>query len=189
MKDLVDLETLGLQNLRLDVVYATAENFVGQAVYSQARAILLKPVAEEICVVAKSLEEEKRLGLIVYDGYRPASVTRIFWDLTPEHLREFVANPAEGYSKHNRGCAVDLGLYDLDTGAVLEMPCAFDCFDERAHNDYTGGSELARQNRDLLREYMERSGLFSVQHNEWWHFNFIGWEKYPVLDCPFEDIP
>ena len=87
MKDLVDLETLGLQNLRLDVVYATAENFVGQAVYSQARAILLKPVAEEICVVAKSLEEEKRLGLIVYDGYRPASVTRIFWDLTPEHLR------------------------------------------------------------------------------------------------------
>ena len=187
--NLVDLETFGIKNLKLNVKYATQDNFIGKAVYKEPRACLMKPAALALANIAISSElQSKGLSLMVFDGYRPLSVTRTFWELTPENLREFVADPVEG-SKHNRGCAVDLTLYHVESGKELEMPCGFDCFDERAHCDYVGGSEVAQQNRDFLRKVMESSGLFKVQYNEWWHFNFTGWEDYPILDIPFENIP
>ena len=54
-------------------------------------------------------------GLLIHDAYRPWFVTKIFWEATPPGKRIFVADPSEG-SRHNRGCAVDLTLYDLKTG-------------------------------------------------------------------------
>ena len=136
--DLVDLESLGLENLQLDIRYATDNNFVGQAVYKTARAFLQRDAAVALAKVHEKCKE-LNLGLIVYDCYRPLAVTVKFYELTPDHLREFVANPATG-SKHNRGCAIDLSLYDLTTGLPLEMPCDFDCFDFRAHSAYAGAA-------------------------------------------------
>ena len=182
--DLVELQTLD-PTIRLDVRYATRENFVGRPVYSEARAFLQRPAAEALIRAHRGLAG-KGYGLLIFDGYRPWSVTKLFWDVVPPEKRDFVADPAKG-SKHNRGCAVDLSLYDVATGREVEMPSAYDEMSERASPDYAGGTEAQRKARDRLRTAMEREG-FAVEPNEWWHFNYKDWRLYPILDTPFQSI-
>lgn len=119
--DLVEIVTLD-PTIRLDIRYATTNNFLGRPVYQQARAFLQRPAAEAL-VRANETLKAKGYGLLVFDGYRPWSVTKIFWDSASDEERriEFVANPKKG-SRHNRGCAVDLTLFGLKTGAVVNMP-------------------------------------------------------------------
>jgi beta-lactamase class D len=126
------------------------------------------------------------LGLVIFDGYRPWAVTKLFWDVTSGDQRNFVADPTKG-SKHNRGMAIDLGLYDLKTGANIEMPSGYDEFTERAYPSYTGGTEEQRRMRDLLRREMEAEG-FTVNSKEWWHFDFKDWEQYDIYDVQFADV-
>jgi D-alanyl-D-alanine dipeptidase len=183
--DLVDLETLGVP-LQLDIRYATANNFVGRAVYDEARAFLQRPAAEALARAARTVEQEG-YGLLVFDGYRPWRVTKLFWDVTPPDKKQFVANPENG-SRHNRGCAVDLSLYDLATGKEVEMPSPYDDFTEAASPDYLGGSREARAHRSLLRAAMEAEG-FRVYEHEWWHYDYKDWREYRVLDIPFEELP
>ena len=183
--DLVELVRLD-PTIKLDIRYATANNFVGRPVYTEARAFLQRPAAEALVGAHRSLAE-KGYGLLVFDGYRPWSVTKLFWDVTPPSKREFVANPKEG-SKHNRGCAVDLSLYDLRTGSEVQMPSAYDEMSPRAYPSYAGGTPEERERRDLLRAAMEAQG-FTVEPNEWWHFNCKDWREYPILDIPFSAIP
>jgi D-alanyl-D-alanine dipeptidase len=185
--DLVELVKVD-PSIHLDVRYATPNNFTGRAVYRQARAFLQRPAAEALVRVGRSLAE-KGYGLLVFDGYRPWSVTKLFWEITPQDKRErgFVANPAKG-SKHNRGAAVDLSMYEFATGREVEMPSAYDEFTDRAAPSYAGGTAEQRTRRDLLRAEMEKAG-FTVDTGEWWHFNYRGWETYPILDIPFEKIP
>jgi D-alanyl-D-alanine dipeptidase len=184
--DLVELTTLD-PTIHLDIRYATSSNFTGRAVYDEARAFLHRPAAEALMRVNGALKKEG-YGLLVFDGYRPWRVTKLFWDITSEEKREqgFVANPAKG-SKHNRGAAVDLSLYDLSTGNEVEMPSPYDEFTERADPDYAGGTPEQRAQRDLLRAAMEKEG-FDVDPGEWWHFNFKGWQEYPILDIPFREV-
>lgn len=183
--DLVELVALD-PTIKLDIRYATANNFVGRPVYTEARAFLQRPAAEALVRAHRSLKE-KGYGLLVFDGYRPWSVTKLFWDVTPRSKREFVANPKEG-SKHNRGCAVDLSLYDLRTGGEVQMPSAYDEMSPRSYPGYGGGTAEERQRRDLLRAAMEAQG-FTVEPNEWWHFNCREWREYPILDVRFEELP
>jgi len=182
--DLVELVTVD-PTIHLDIRYATANNFLGEPVYRQARAFLERPAAEALARVAAKLRAEG-YGLVVFDGYRPWRVTKKFWDRTPPAQRDFVADPSKG-SRHNRGCAVDLSLYDLVTGAEIPMPSPYDDFTEKAHPDYTGGSVEQRFHRDLLRRAMESEG-FTVYENEWWHFDYKDWREYAILDLPFEKL-
>jgi D-alanyl-D-alanine dipeptidase len=182
--DLVDLAAVD-PTVKLDVRYATANNFLGRPVYPDARAFLQRPAAEALARAHRAMRE-KGYGLLVFDAYRPWSVTKLFWDETPRAKRAFVADPRQG-SKHNRGTAVDLTLYDLATGREVEMPSPYDEFSERAHPGYAGGPAPARERRDLLRAAMEREG-FTVEPNEWWHFNWKDWRSYPILDVPFRAL-
>jgi zinc D-Ala-D-Ala dipeptidase len=182
--ELVELTTLD-PTIKLDVRYATTDNFVGRAVYTQARAFLERPAAEALVRVHKALATSG-YGLVVFDGYRPWTVTKLFWDLTPQDKKAFVADPQKG-SKHNRGCAVDLSLYDLKTGRAASMPSAYDEMSERAYPTYAGGEADARARRDLLRVAMEHEGFF-VYAWEWWHFDYKDWTSYPILDVPFSEI-
>ena len=125
-------------------------------------------------------------GLTVFDGYRPWSVTKLFWDITPEENKKFVANPKNG-SRHNRGCAVDLTLYELATGKEVAMPGDYDEMSERSYPDYTGGTTEQRRLRDLLRSKMEANG-FTVYNVEWWHFDYGDWKSYRIENISFEDI-
>ena len=180
------IELTELSNtIKLDIRYATANNFVGRPVYAEARAFLQRPAAEALVRVHEKLREQG-LGLVIFDGYRPWTITKLFWEVVPEDKRKFVADPAKG-SKHNRGCAVDLSIYNLGTGKLMDMPSGFDEFTERASPNYTGGTEKERANRDLLRSLMEAEG-FSVNPNEWWHFDYKDWEKYAIYDIAFSEI-
>lgn len=178
--DLVEIASLD-PSLKLDIRYARADNFTGRPVYPEARAFLQRPAAEALARVQRALKD-KGYGLVVFDGYRPWAVTKLFWDLTPADKRNFVADPKEG-SKHNRGCAVDLSLIDLKTGREVEMPSPFDEMSEKASARYAGGTAAQRDRRDVLRRAMEKEG-FEVYPDEWWHFDFKDWKHYRVLDIP-----
>jgi len=182
--DLVELTKLD-PTIRLDIRYATANNFLGAPVYTQARAFLQRPAAESLVRVNQKLHT-LGLGLLVFDGYRPWYVTRIFWDATPANLHNYVANPSRG-SNHNRGCAVDLTLFDLKTGKPLPMPSGYDEMGERAHSDYRGGTADERANRELLRRAMETEG-FRVYEFEWWHFDHKDCQRYRIVNVPFEKL-
>jgi zinc D-Ala-D-Ala dipeptidase len=182
--DLVELIKLE-KTIKLDIRYARSDNFVGRPVYTEARAFMQRPAAEAIVRVHKLLKKQG-LGLVIFDGYRPWSVTKIFWEVTPEDKRKFVADPVKG-SRHNRGCAVDLSMFDLKTKKLVEMPSDFDDFTEKASPDYKGGTELQTKNRELLRKLMEAEG-FTVNANEWWHFDFKDWKDYAIYDLSFDNL-
>jgi D-alanyl-D-alanine dipeptidase len=182
--DLVELVTLD-PTIKLDIRYATSNNFMGEPFYSQARAFLQRPAAEAL-VRASEWLRQRGYGLLVHDGYRPWYVTKMFWDATPESLKVFVADPASG-SRHNRGCAVDLTLYDLATGKAVVMPGGYDEMSPRSYADYPGGTARQRWFRALLRQAMEAQG-FAVYEAEWWHFDYKDWKRYRIGNEPFEEI-
>ncbi len=182
--DLVELIRLD-STIKLDIRYAGTRNFLGTPVYTQARAFLQRPAAEAMLRAHRALRS-LGLGLLIHDGYRPWYVTKVFWDATPPALHEFVADPASG-SRHNRGCAVDLTLYDLKTGKPIEMPGGYDEFSHRSYPDYPGGTTRQRWYRDLLRRTMEAEG-FTVYSAEWWHFDYRDWKSYRIGNVTFEQI-
>lgn len=182
--DLVELNKLD-KTIKLDIRYARSDNFVGSPVYTEARAFLQRPAAEALLRVHKQLKKQG-LGLVIFDGYRPWTVTKLFWEVTPEDKRKFVANPKNG-SRHNRGCAVDLSIYDLKTGKLLPMPSDFDDFSDKAHPEYKGGTAEETRNRDLLRKLMEAES-FTVNANEWWHYDYKDWQSYALYDIAFSSI-
>jgi len=181
--DFVDLATI--DGLKFDIRYATNNNFLGAPFYTSAKAYLQRPAAEALAKVHAKLKPQG-YGLLIYDAYRPWYVTKMFWDATPEKLHNFVADPSKG-SRHNRGCAVDLGLYDLKTGKVVEVVGGYDEMTDRAFPDYPGGTSRQRWHRDLLRRVMEGEG-FTVYEEEWWHFDAKDWRKYPIVNKTFEEL-
>lgn len=182
--DLVELIKLD-PTIRLDVRYATTNNLFGTVFYSEPRAFMQRPAAEAL-VRANSKLKSQNYGLLVHDAYRPWYVTKVFWDATPADKKPFVADPSKG-SRHNRGCAVDITLYDLKTGKVVEMPSTYDETTDRAYPNYPGGTSLQRWHRDLLRAAMEAEG-FTVYEAEWWHFDYKDWQKYPIQNVRFNQI-
>jgi D-alanyl-D-alanine dipeptidase len=182
--DLVELVKLD-PTIKLDIRYATTNNFLSTPMYSQARAFMQRPAAEALVRANHELKNQG-YGLLIHDAYRPWYVTKMFWDATPEDKHIFVADPKEG-SKHNRGCAVDLTLYDLKTGKAVQMPSGYDEMSERAYADYKGGTAEQRERREILRRAMEKEG-FTVYPQEWWHFDYKDWKDYPVMNVRFEEI-
>lgn len=182
--DLVDLALLD-PAVHLDIRYATSNDFLGTPVYTQARAFLQRPAAEALLRALRKLEP-LGYGLLIHDGYRPWYVSKIFWEATPADGKIFVADPAQG-SRHNRGCAVDLTLYDLKTGQPVEMTGLYDEMSPRSFPDYSGGTTMQRWHRDLLRWAMESEG-FTVFESEWWHFDYKDWREYAIGNIPFEKL-
>jgi len=179
---LVDIRTVN-PNIRLDIRYATANNFLKRKLYSTAKCALRSSVAQKLALVQTDLEKIG-LGLKVYDCYRPLSVTKQMWEFLPDP--NYVANPTRG-SRHNRGAAVDLTLVDR-TGKELEMPTPFDDFTTKAHRDYAGGSAQSRKNRQLLEDAMKKQGFIGIT-TEWWHFDSEDWQKFAILDVSLGAIP
>ncbi len=178
---LIDIQQVN-PNIKIEIRYATPDNFMKETLYPEARCLLRREVAEKLSRVQQSLEKQG-LGLKIFDGYRPLSVQKKMWARFP--LEGFVANPAKG-SNHNRGAAVDLTLVDSQ-GNELPMPSAYDEFSERAHRDYHGGTPEERKNRQILQEAMEKEGFHGLS-TEWWHFEDKSAKTYPILDLPFSSV-
>jgi zinc D-Ala-D-Ala dipeptidase len=179
---LVDIRTVN-RNIRLDIRYATTNNFLKRKLYPIAKCALRSSVAQKLGKVQTDLEKIG-LGLKVYDCYRPFSVTKQMWEFLPDP--NYVANPARG-SRHNRGAAVDLTLVDR-TGKELEMPTPYDNFTTKAHRNYAGGSAQSRKNRQLLEDAMKKQGFIGIS-TEWWHFDSEDWQKFAILDISLGAIP
>ncbi len=176
--DLIDVQ-LYIPQIRVDLKYATSNNFTGQPVYHFDRCFLLKEVVLRLSQVQKELEAVD-LGLKIWDGFRPLAVQWKFWELMPD--RRYVADPREG-GRHTRGTAVDVTLVSKD-GKELPMPSDFDDFSEKARRDYAQASIEEIANRELLCSVMEKNDFIGLP-TEWWHFDLLGWEKYPPLNVRF----
>lgn len=180
--ELVDLERV-IPSIKLDIRYATKNNFTNEIIYTTPKAFARKPVALALKKVLDSLAFHN-LGLRIYDAYRPYSATLKFYEVYPD--TNFVANPKYG-SRHNRGCAIDLTLIDLNTNQEIPMPSEFDDFSEKAHPDYMDITPEVIKNRTFLFNIMSNFG-FTYYPTEWWHFDFSGWENYPLMDLSFEEL-
>jgi|WetSurMetagenome_2_1015567.scaffolds.fasta_scaffold26109_3 zinc D-Ala-D-Ala dipeptidase len=166
----------------LDIRYATTNNFTGKQVYDEAKFFLRTEPAKKILEVQKEL---KSLGLNIkiFDGYRPLSVQKKFWEIMPDE--RYVADPKKG-SRHNRGAAVDLTLIDKN-GNEIPMPTSYDDFTEKASRNYMNLSSQIIINRKFLEDLMAKYGFIGLP-TEWWHFDYEGWEKFDVLDVDFKEL-
>ena len=171
--------------VKLDIRYASDNNFMQTPFYSQARAFLQRPVAQALAAADRELHKHG-YGILIHDAYRPWYVTKMFWDATPDDKKKFVADPAKG-SMHNRGCAADVSLYDRKTGKEVPMPSGYDEMSERSYPNYSGGTADERARRDLLREVMEKNH-FTVYEFEWWHFDFQDCTAWPIGNVAFEKL-
>ena len=183
--DLVDILTIN-PHIVLDIRYATTNNFTHTAVYPLSRCYLRQKTAQKLNHVQNELET-LNLGLKIFDGYRPLSIQKKFWQLVPD--TRYVSNPYDTKkgSKHNRGAAVDVTLINKKSGQELIMPSDFDDFTERACLDYTKMSPEAAKNCKLLEAIMIKHG-FKSYYNEWWHFNDTDCSSYELLDISFEEL-
>jgi D-alanyl-D-alanine dipeptidase len=181
-KALIEIKK-AVPGIKLDIRYATKNNFMKQVMYKQARAFARKPVVDQLKIIQAELKK-KGYGLKIFDAYRPYTITVEFFKKASD--KNFVANPAKG-SKHNRGCAVDLTLIDLKTGKDIPMPTPYDSFEPAADPHYNKLPEQIIKNRDFLIQTMHAHG-FKVIYNEWWHFDFTGWPNYELMDIPFESL-
>lgn len=181
-KELIDIKK-AIPDIVLDIRYATTNNFMGRVMYPQASAFARKPVVAQLKKIQLELKK-KGYSLKIFDAYRPYAITVAFYEQASD--KNFVADPAKG-SKHNRGCAVDLTLVDLKTGKDIPMPTAYDSFSAAAAPSYQNLPAELIKNRDFLIRTMEANG-FKVISNEWWHFDFIGWQNYELMDIPFSKL-
>jgi len=181
-KELVDLEKV-IPGIVLDIRYATTNNFTGEKIYTLAKAYARKPVAEAL---KKAQAEFNKMGYGVkmYDAYRPYKATVKFYEVYKDTT--YVASPYKG-SRHNRGCALDMTIIDLKTGKELQMPTEFDSFKKEAWPYSPVSDPVIKKNRETLISVMHKNG-FKVTGSEWWHFDFIGWQKFEVMDIDFEEL-
>lgn len=181
-KELVDLEKL-IPGIVLDIRYATTNNFTGEQIYTLAKAYARKPVAEAVKKAQAELAKQG-LGIKIFDAYRPYSATVKFYEVYKDTT--YVASPYKG-SRHNRGCAIDMTIINLKTGDELQMPTGYDSFKKEAWPSTPVKDPVIRKNRQLIIDVMQKYG-FKVNGSEWWHFDFIGWSKFEVMDIDFEEL-
>lgn len=179
--DFVDIEKIS-PSIQLEIIYATKNNFTKEIHYPVAKCYLRRKVALKLAKVQLELEKLS-LGLKIFDGYRPFSVTKKFWELAQDS--KYTADPEEG-SKHNRGAAVDVTLIDFD-GHELEMPSVIDDMSKRAHRDYDKLPQQVIANRQLLEDVMMNGGFMPLQ-TEWWHFDDSEWQRYPIEDVCISEL-
>lgn len=174
-EELVDIQVF-IPRIYVELKYATSDNFTGQVVYNFNCCLLHQTAAVQLHGVQSELETIG-MGLKVWDGFRPLAAQQKFWEFLPDE--RYVCDPRKG-GRHSRGTAIDLTLI-TSNGQELSMPSAFDDFSEKAHRDYMGAPEQAINNREFLREMMEKYGFIGLP-TEWWHFDLDGWSHYPPID-------
>lgn len=163
-----------VSNLRVELAYATADNFTGQQIYAFSSCYLRYGTVTKLMEAAELLAQQG-LGIVIWDGYRPLYAQQKLWDTCPDP--NYVSKPGTGSQSHCRGIAVDITLYDLNTGMMLEMPSAFDDFSTRGDRDYSDCTQQAAENAVLLENVMVSCG-FKPYSGEWWHYSDTN--SYPI---------
>ncbi len=182
-KQMADIKKL-IPNIILDIRYATTNNFMHKKLYKPISTTYTRlPAAKALRQVQNDLSK-LGLGLKIYDAYRPYSVTEKMWE--PIKDDRYVADPKKG-SGHNRGIAIDLTIINLKTGDELPMGTGYDNFSDTAHHTFKTLPEKILQNRNLLKELMEKYG-FKLFDTEWWHYSLPNPKDFEILDIPFKKL-
>ena len=151
---------------RVELAYATVNNFTGYRIYDFTDSYLRYGTIKKLVRVSEELAEQG-IGLIIWDGFRPAAAQAKLWEICSDPT--FVSHPVTGKRTHCRGNTVDISLYDLETGEDLPVPTGYDNFTAYADRDYSDCSKDAATNARLLEQTMEKYG-FTPYFAEWWHF-------------------
>ena len=162
-------------DVRVDLVYGTAGNFTGRAIYANPRCFLVGEAAR--CLAgAVAFAREQDLRLVITDAFRPSEAQWRLWDHTPD--ARFIADPRRG-SPHSRGAAVDVTL-ETARGDPLDMGGPVDDLTENGRHDSPRITPGQRANRLLLLGIMTASG-FDWYDAEWWHYQLFDPRRFPVL--------
>ena len=162
-----------IPGIRVDLRYATDENFTGQTIYDFTDAWLRRGTVQKLAAAQEALAEEG-YGLLIWDAFRPAAAQFRLWEVCPDPV--YVANPERGFSAHSRGNTVDVTLV-TPAGETVEMPTGFDDFTALADREYSDVPEPAASHARLLEDVMTDCG-FRPYQGEWWHFTDT--DDYPV---------
>lgn len=175
-QDMVALDQF-VPEIKVDLRYATTNNFTAAKIYDDNTAYLRRGTAEKLKAAQNDFAA---IGytIKVWDAYRPPAAQFKLWEKFPD--ARFVINPHKGFSYHSRGVAVDITLVDKE-GRELLMPTGFDDFSPRADRDYSDLDQETASNTRMLERVMLKNGFQSI-HYEWWHFIDNDKERYPVID-------
>lgn len=177
-----DLATI--PGVRLAIGYATPQNFTGAILpgYAAPGAWLRCPAAESLARVQAALAA-RGYGLLVYDAYRPvrASLAMVAWAGRAGRMDVINDGFVAPKSGHNRGATIDLSVYDVATGAALDMGTPWDTFDAAAATANATG--VVAENRQRLVAAMGAEGWKNYS-KEWWHFSLAG-QSGDALDVPY----
>ena len=166
--ELVDASTIA--GVKIDSRYGSADNCFGAPLYTNEKLYLGKEAAAALGKVQQHVAAYG-FGLVLWDAYRPWSISKLAHLALPEDSKGLLEDPDTKGSAHNPGNAVDVSLYDLETGEHVEMISGFDEPSLRQFASYAGGTSRQRYLRALLRESMELYGFRGIEM-EWWHFDY-----------------
>ena len=172
------LVTESTHDIKIDMMYARADNFTGRVIYQTAQCFL-HPAAEAGLRKAVAAAQGFGFKLKIFDAYRPQQAHEALWAFMPD--ARYVADPARG-SNHTRGVAVDLTLLD-GTGVALDMGTPVDTMTPASHHFYAALPAAVLVNRMHLLTIMLEAGF--VHHpNEWWHYQLPDAMRFALLDSP-----
>lgn len=167
-----------IAGVRVDLRYATPDNFAGRDLYSPLDCAFLHRDAAAALErsVAWLARERPGFTLLVLDALRPQRVQEQLWAvLAGTELERYLAPPTRG-SIHSFGMAADVTVCD-PAGRELDMGTPFDGLDEKSHPAHearllASGAITPAQvaNRELLRAAMREGGWQGIS-TEWWHFD------------------
>lgn len=171
-----------LPDAKIELPFVTSDNFANTQLYPFELALMQSTSAQKL-KIAQELFLADGYTIVIWDVYRPYSVSKEIYDIFKDP--KLVADPSLG-SKHNRGVAIDMTLYNLNTDEYVDMPTTSRVMDtsivNRKSNKMTA---TQRANMEYMTKIMERAG-FTPYTGEWWHYNDADWENYPVLDIQFK---
>lgn len=176
---LIDVQTLD-PSIVVHLMYSSTDNFMKKDVYGHLDKAYLTPSFADKMRRAQALlhkEKGKRYSLVIYDAARPHSIQAAMWNTvkgTPNV--KYVSSPGRKNGRHTYGVAVDVSIFDTQTGKALDMGTSVDHFGTAAHTTDEKAlvaqkliTQEAYDNRQYLYSLMRRVGLKPIP-NEWWHF-------------------
>lgn len=170
------VEIIPQDGLKVSLAYATNENFVAKRIYTHAICYLHEEAAA-LLEKARKLAHDQGYGLHIFDAFRPQEAQWALWECVPDPM--YVADPRKG-SAHSRGIAVDLTLYDLETGLDLDMGTPFDDLSPLSHLTPQDLPARILANRYKLLGIMLTAG-WDFYRYEWWHYQLFNAKEYPLL--------
>ena len=174
------VDAASVAGVKVNSVYAGSDNLFGAPLYTTPKLFVAKDAAAALGRVQQRLAAYG-YGLVLWDAYRPWSVSKLANLALPEGKKDMLEDPETKGSTHNTGNAVDVGLYSLESGEELDMGCGFDEPSLRQYASYAGGTSRERYLRSLLREEMELQGFKGIEM-EWWHFEYGDCSKFAHLN-------